>query len=92
MTEVPGAVDHMIAAVVDHHRQTAAGATLGAIVAEMVEVTTTDAVVLTTAEVDIMTVMEGVMTVEGTIATLVTDMVVKVGAKGGRTSWGTMVR
>ena len=91
MTEVQGGVDRTTDAVVDRHRQIAAGATLGAIVAETVEVTTTDAVDLTTAEVDIMTVMEGVMTVEGTIATLVTDMVAKVVAKGGRTSWGTMV-
>ena len=93
MTEVQGGVDRTTDAVVDRHRQIAAGATLGATVAETVEVTTTDAVDLTTAEVDIMTVMEeGVMTVEGTTtATLVTDMVVKVGAKGGRTSWGTMV-
>ena len=92
MTEVQGGVDRTTDAVVDRHRQIAAGATLGATVAETVEVTTTDAVDLTTAEVDIMTVMEeGVMTVEGTIATLVTDMVAKVVAKGGRTSWGTMV-
>ena len=51
-------VDRTTDAVVDRHRQIAAGATLGAIVAETVEVTTTDAVDLTTAEVDIMTVME----------------------------------